>query len=108
MFDLATDTKSQQLIREFYEAGKVVSAVCHGPAALVNVKLSDGSLLIKDQPLTAFSNAEEDSVDLSKYSMCSTFSNPTRYPYPSRAPTTSTQLAPNPQSRLTLTLPSLS
>ena len=67
MFDLATDITSQQIIREFYESGKVVSAVCHGPAAFVNVKLSDGSYLINGEPVTAFTNAEEDSVDLSKY-----------------------------------------
>jgi len=65
MFDLATDPTSQQLIKEFYEKGKVVSAVCHGPAAFVNVKLSDGSYLINGQEIAAFSNAEEDSVGLS-------------------------------------------
>ena len=46
MFDLATDETSHQLIREFYESGRVVAAVCHGPAALANAKLSDGSYLI--------------------------------------------------------------
>jgi len=60
MFDLALDTTSQQIIREFYEANKIVSAVCHGPVALLNVKLSDGSYLIKDTPITAFTNVEED------------------------------------------------
>lgn len=65
MFDLANDTESQQLIREFYEKNKVVSAVCHGPAALANVKLSDGSYLIKDQEVTGFTNAEEDQAGLS-------------------------------------------
>lgn len=65
MFDLATDSESQQLIKEFYEKGKVVSAVCHGHAALANVKLSDGSYLIKGQEVTAFTNAEEDQAGLS-------------------------------------------
>ena len=65
MFDLATDEKSHQLIREFYEQGKVVSAVCHGPAALANAKLNDGSYLIKDQEVTGFTNTEEDQVGLS-------------------------------------------
>lgn len=65
MFDLATDSQSQELIKEFYEKGKVVSAVCHGPAALVNVKLSDGSYLISGSEVTGFSNAEEDQVGLS-------------------------------------------
>ena len=67
MFDLATDTTSQQIIREFYESGKVVSAVCHGPAALVNVKLSDGSYLVNGEPISTFTNTEEDQVGLSQY-----------------------------------------
>jgi len=65
MFDLAGDATSQQVIREFYEAGKVVAAVCHGPAALVNVQLSNGAYLVKDNEITAFSNVEEDQVQLS-------------------------------------------
>ncbi|KAL6406562.1 ThiJ/PfpI family protein [Ilyonectria robusta] len=60
MFDLAVDTTSHALVREFYESGKIVSAVCHGPAALVNIKLSDGTYMVKDQAVTGFSNAEED------------------------------------------------
>ena len=65
MFDLATDLDSQQLIREFYESGKIVSAVCHGPAAFVNVKLSNGSNLLQDQQATGFTNVEEDQMGLS-------------------------------------------
>ncbi|KAI9674088.1 MAG: hypothetical protein M1817_001906 [Caeruleum heppii] len=65
MFDLATDETSHQLIREFFESDKVVAAVCHGPAALLNAKLSDGSYLIANSSVTGFSNAEEDSVGLS-------------------------------------------
>jgi len=64
MFDLATDSTSHQMIREFWEAGRIVSAVCHGPAALINAKLSDGSYLIANAPVTGFSNAEEDTVGL--------------------------------------------
>ena len=64
MFDLATDQTSLQIIREFYEAGRVVSAVCHGPAAFVNAKLSNGKYMIDGAPVTGFSNTEEDSVGL--------------------------------------------
>ena len=64
MFDLATDQTSIKLVQEFYEAGRIVSAVCHGPAAFINVKLSDGSYLIANSPVTGFSNDEEDSVGL--------------------------------------------
>ncbi|KAF2663772.1 class I glutamine amidotransferase-like protein [Microthyrium microscopicum] len=67
MFDLALDHESQAIIKEFWEAGKVVSAVCHGPIALANVKLSDGSYLVDSSPVTGFTNVEEDQVQLSKY-----------------------------------------
>lgn len=65
MYDLANDEQSFSLIKNFYESGKVVSAVCHGPAAFVNVKLSDGSHMVKGNKVTGFSNAEEDQVQLS-------------------------------------------
>ncbi|KAF2095362.1 putative chaperone protein HSP31 [Rhizodiscina lignyota] len=64
MYDLAVSPVSQDIIREFYESSKVVAAVCHGPAALLNVKLSNGTLLIAGQKVTAFSNAEEEAVGL--------------------------------------------
>jgi putative intracellular protease/amidase len=67
MFDLATDETSHALIREFWESGKVVGAVCHGPIALANVKLSDGSFLVDGSAVTGFTNAEEDQVKLSEY-----------------------------------------
>ncbi|KAF7163928.1 hypothetical protein CNMCM6106_000700 [Aspergillus hiratsukae] len=63
MFDLANNATSHALIREFYENGKVVSAVCHGPAALVNVKLSGGSYLVAGQKVTGLSDAEEEFMD---------------------------------------------
>jgi putative intracellular protease/amidase len=66
MFDLATDFVSQSLIREFYESRKVVSAVCHGPAALVNVKLSDGTYLVSNQVVTGLSDAEEEFMQFTK------------------------------------------
>ncbi|KAF5686535.1 hypothetical protein FCIRC_2838 [Fusarium circinatum] len=60
MFDLAVDHTSHALVREFYKSGKLVSAVCHGPAALANVKFSDGKYMVQGQTATGFSNAEED------------------------------------------------
>jgi putative intracellular protease/amidase len=64
MFDLATDQTSQALIREFVDAGKVVAAVCHGPAALVNVRDEKGESWLKGKRVTGFSNAEEKEVGL--------------------------------------------
>jgi len=64
MWDLATDATSHKLINEFYENNKIVSAVCHGPAALAHVKLASGEYLLAGQPVTGFSNTEEDTVGL--------------------------------------------
>jgi putative intracellular protease/amidase len=64
MFDLVDDATSQQLIKEFWEADKIVSAVCHAPAVLYDVKLSDGSLLVAGKEVTAFTNVEEEQVGL--------------------------------------------
>ncbi|KAH7382881.1 putative chaperone protein HSP31 [Cadophora sp. MPI-SDFR-AT-0126] len=62
MFDLATDPISHQIINEFHTAGKIVAAVCHGPAALAFVKLSDGTPFLSGAKVTGFSNSEEDAV----------------------------------------------
>jgi len=67
MFDIVKDPDSIALIREFWEGGKIVSTVCHGSAALLNAKLSDGSYLIKDTPVTGFANSEEDEYNFSQF-----------------------------------------
>ena len=60
MWDFPDDKDVQRLAKEVYENGGVVSAVCHGPCALVNVKLPSGEFLVAGQDVTAFTNAEED------------------------------------------------
>lgn len=67
MFDLADNKDSQKLVQKIYEKNGVVAAVCHGPAGLVNVKLKDGSYLLKGKKVTGFTNAEEDAVKKTKY-----------------------------------------
>ena len=59
MFDLADDGAAQKVTREIYEAGGIVSADCHGPVALVNVKLSNGQRLILGKKVTGKANVEE-------------------------------------------------
>lgn len=59
MFDFADNPDIQRIVRQLYEKGGVIGAVCHGPAALLNVTLSDGSKLISGKRITGFSNAEE-------------------------------------------------
>lgn len=59
MFDLPQDEHVSAALAAFAEASKPIAAVCHGPAAFVNVKLKDGTPLVKGRRLTAFTNAEE-------------------------------------------------
>jgi len=59
MWDFPDDPDVHRLVKEFYESGKIVSAVCHGPSALINVKLSNGDFLIKGQEISVFTNDEE-------------------------------------------------
>lgn len=54
MFDLASDPTSQAIAAEFFEAGKVVSAVCHGPAALVDVRIPGGKFLLEGKEVTGY------------------------------------------------------
>lgn len=59
MFDYPEDEGLQRLAREIYESGGVVAAVCHGYCGLLNTRLSDGSLLVKEKRITGFSWTEE-------------------------------------------------
>lgn len=59
MWDLADDAGFARASAAIYAAGGVVAAVCHGPAALVNVRLRDGAFLVAGKALTAFTNDEE-------------------------------------------------
>lgn len=59
MFDLPRDLALQQLLGSVWDNGGIVAAVCHGPAALAEVRLADGSLLVAGRQLTGFSNEEE-------------------------------------------------
>ncbi|MGJ7485279.1 type 1 glutamine amidotransferase domain-containing protein [Variovorax sp. LT2P21] len=60
MVDIAKDPDVKQAVLRAWNAGKIVAAVCHGPAALLGVTLDDGSPLVRGRRLTGFSNAEED------------------------------------------------
>ena len=65
MFDLADNDLVKEILASFANANKVVSAVCHGPAALVGVKLANGKYLVDGKNVTSFTNNEEDEVQKS-------------------------------------------
>jgi len=59
MFDFPENTAIKSLVSDYYQSGKVIGAVCHGPAALVNVTLDDGSPLLTNKTVVSFTNDEE-------------------------------------------------
>ncbi len=65
-FNLVENPISLALINEFHASNRIVSARCHGPAALLNVRLPDWTLYLKGEPVTGFPNAEEIAVDRQK------------------------------------------
>lgn len=64
MWDFPNNTAMNAIAASIYEQGGVVSAVCHGPAGLMNIKLKNGLFLVQGKELTAFSNAEEEEAKL--------------------------------------------
>jgi putative intracellular protease/amidase len=64
MGDLPQDESVASAVSRFIEAGKIVAAVCHGPAAFVGARLSDGTPAVKGRKLTAFTNNEEKEMGL--------------------------------------------
>ncbi|MGV2068554.1 type 1 glutamine amidotransferase domain-containing protein [Agrobacterium sp. 22-226-1] len=66
MWDFPTSPVVSSVARDVYEAGGVVAAVCHGPAALVNITLSNGAHLVAGKNVAAFTDDEERAVGLDK------------------------------------------
>ncbi|WP_376945214.1 type 1 glutamine amidotransferase domain-containing protein [Azorhizophilus paspali] len=64
MWDFPDNTELAAIAAHIYERGGVVAAVCHGPAGLVNLKLSDGRYLVTGKDVSAFTNDEERAVGL--------------------------------------------
>ena len=64
MWDFPENETLAKIAAQIYEAGGVVGAVCHGPSALINIKLSDGSYLVDGKVVNAFTNEEEKAMEL--------------------------------------------
>ena len=67
MWDFADNDQLKLITREMYEAGKIVSAVCHGLSALQNVKLSNGQYLINGKNGTGFAYLDESIAGVKKF-----------------------------------------
>ncbi len=66
MFDLPDNVRLRQLLQEFEAQGKIIAAVCHGPAGFVNVLRRDDRPLVEGRVITAFTDAEEREVGLAE------------------------------------------
>lgn len=66
MWDMPDNEHLAKLVAATYESGRIVAAVCHGPAGLVGATLSDGEPLVKDRDVSAFTDSEEEAAGLTK------------------------------------------
>ena len=66
-FEKASDLHKKFV--EFYEAGKIACALCHGVSLLRYAKLSNGEYLAKGRTVTGFTNGEEDYADNAVWEM---------------------------------------
>lgn len=64
MWDFPDNEDLSRVAAAIYENGGIVAAVCHGPAALVNVKLSNGKYLVEGKDVNSFTDSEEKEVGL--------------------------------------------
>jgi putative intracellular protease/amidase len=66
VWDLPGDVRLQALLAAAFDQGHVVAAVCHGPAALVGVRLASGQTLVAGRRVAGFSDEEEKAVGLDR------------------------------------------
>lgn len=64
MWDFPNNSELAKIASDIYENGGIVGAVCHGPSALINIKLKNGAYLIDGKRINSFTNAEEESIEL--------------------------------------------
>ncbi|MCX2947305.1 type 1 glutamine amidotransferase domain-containing protein [Lentzea sp. NEAU-D7] len=59
MADLASDASLGALLADFHDGGKVVAALCHGPAGLLSAVRADGTFVFAGKEMAVFSDEEE-------------------------------------------------
>lgn len=59
MEDLPTNTALGAVLTDLWNSGRLVAAICHGPAGLLSANREDGSWLFAGSRLTAFTDEEE-------------------------------------------------
>ncbi|MBK1668682.1 hypothetical protein CKO28_11650 [Rhodovibrio sodomensis] len=66
MWDFPDNAELGRLLTAAHGHGRILGAVCHGPAGLIAAKRADGSPLIRGVRLNAFTDAEEQQVGLAE------------------------------------------
>lgn len=69
MFSFERATALHAKFVEFFLAGKIAAALCHGVAILKYARLPDGQPLARGRTVTGFANVEEDFADDAVWSM---------------------------------------
>lgn len=64
MFDFPGDADIQNITAYFKKDGRIIGAVCHGPAAFADAKTKDDKYLVDGIKLTGFTNSEENFMNL--------------------------------------------
>lgn len=65
MFDLASNQSFKAMLSEFDAQGKVIAAVCHGPAAFVDaIRAAQPKTLVSGRRITCFTDDEERATKL--------------------------------------------
>lgn len=64
MWDFADNEEMASIGAEIYDNNGWGAAVCHGPAALLNIKTKNDEYLVAGKRINAFTNDEEESIDL--------------------------------------------
>jgi len=64
MWDLPDNAQLAQILNAAADAGRIIAAVCHGPAGLVNACRLDGQPLVSQRRLACFTDSEEAAAGL--------------------------------------------
>jgi putative intracellular protease/amidase len=63
-YDMPKSIQVENMLQSFIATNKPIAAVAHGTAALVNLKAPDGSVFVEQRKFAAFTNEEEEELNL--------------------------------------------
>lgn len=66
MADFRGNEHLARLVSRMADGGSVVSAVCHGPAGLLDVELANGLRIVEGKKVSAFTDSEETEIGLAE------------------------------------------